>query len=302
MKVVFFGTPQFSADLYTDLVKRGVAIVAVVTKPDKPKGRSGKSLPPPLKEVACCPIFQPEKVSTPEFENLLREIGADLFIVASYGEILKQSTLDIPPLGCINVHTSLLPKYRGAAPIQQAIIEGEVKTGVTIMEMVLQLDAGDILDKEEVVIDPEIDAQELEHLLQKSATIALLRVLDALEKDQVVRIPQDHSKATFVRKITPEFCHINWAKENTKIHQLIRGLSPKPLAWTLLNGKRLKIQKSRLVEGSGAPGEMIGNKNHLIIACGLGAIELLEVQLEGRKMMSGKDLLCGLSILTFTLH
>jgi methionyl-tRNA formyltransferase len=302
VKVVFFGTPQFSANLYLDLLAKGVEVVAIVTKPDKPRGRSLQLMPPPLKEVAQCPVFQPQKASTPEFENILKEFDADLFIVASYGEILRQSTLDIPTLGCINVHTSLLPKYRGASPIQQAIIDGEKKTGVTIMDMVLQMDAGDILDTEEVEIGETMNALELEELLQKASTRALMRVIGSLEKGSIKRTPQNHAEATFVRKITPESSRINWSQGNREIHQLIRGLSPKPLAWTTLDGKRVKIQRSQLVEGVGAPGQMIGDKNHLMIACGTGALELLEVQLEGRKMMSSKDLLRGLSKLTFTLQ
>lgn len=302
MRIVFFGTPQFSANLYKDLVERGVDIVAVVTKPDKPQGRSLKLLPPPLKEAALCPVFQPEKASTPTFEEVLKGLEADLFLVASYGEILRQSTLDIPLLGCINVHTSLLPKYRGAAPIQQAIIEGEKKTGVTIMDMVLQMDAGDILEQEEVVIGEEMDAEDLEVALQKTATGAVLRVLEKFKQGKVTRRAQDPAAATFVKKITPEFCHIDWAKGNRELHQLIRGLSPKPLAWTLLNGKRMKIKRCRKVEGVGSPGEMIGDKNHFKIACGSNALELLEVQLEGKKMMTGKEFLQGLSNLVFTLH
>jgi methionyl-tRNA formyltransferase len=245
------------------------------------------------------PIHQPEKASTPDFEALLRTYNADLFIVVAYGEIIKQNILDIPRLGCINVHASILPKYRGAAPIQRVIMEGEKVTGVTIMDMVLKMDAGDIIQIVETPITENMTSGELSEKLCQLACPALLQVIDRFAKGTVQKTPQDPSQVTFAAKINvdDELIHWNWAA--VRIHNLIRALSPKPGAWTPIQigneSKRLKILRSQLISHlSGQPGEQLAfGKEGWIVACGNGAIQLLEVQLEGKKKMAAEDFIKG---------
>jgi methionyl-tRNA formyltransferase len=305
MKVVFFGTPEFSAEVLSYLIKNGIQVVAVITKPDRPKGRSGTPVPTPVKIVAeslnpPIPYYQPAIVSAPEFADVLPKYDADLFVVVAYGEIIKQHLLDMPKLGCINVHTSLLPKYRGAAPIQRSIIDGELVTGVTVMHMVKKMDAGDIIKQVEVPIEPNASFPEIESSLCKAGCEALLQVMHDFEKGQTVGIPQNHEFATLAPKIELEDCEIVWSKPAQALHNLVRGVFPEPGAWCYVTvkgqKKRLKINATRVISDKfGAPGEILGyGKQGLIVACGSGSLNIVDLQLEGKKAMPAEELMRGI--------
>ena len=304
MKIVFFGTPAFAATILDKLIESNVHVQAIVTKPDRPQGRTLQVLPCPVKVLATnklpqVPVFQPEKCSTAEFAETLRQFDADLFVVAAYGEIVSQEILDIPRLSSINVHASLLPKYRGAAPIHRAIINDEKESGICIIQMVKKMDAGDILYSEKVPISQNMTFQELEDALSLCGARCVLKVIDDFAKGQVRHQPQDPEKATFAPKITSDECKIDWSRENVEVHNLIRGTSPHPGAWCIASFrkavKRLKILQSELVnELQGAPGSIIqANKNSLVIGCGRGSVRLLKVQLEGKPVVTVADLLKG---------
>lgn len=310
MNIVFFGTPQFAADALTYLLEHGIQVIAVVTKPDKPKGRSGTPLPPPVKSLAEAllpgvPIYQPEKASAPDFANILRALDADLFVVAAYGEIVKQYLLDIPRLGCINLHASLLPRYRGAAPIQRAIINGDLVSGATIMHMVLKMDAGNIINTVEVSIGPEMTAGELEKEICKAGSVALLEVITQFSSGRIEGVMQDESFVTYAPKIELEDCEIDWHRPAQEIHDLIRGANPHPGAWCTVSWrnekKRLKIYRSQIVHFSAPPGTIISEgKEGIIVACGKDALCLQEVQLEGKKAMLAAELIRGVPIDLFS--
>ncbi len=304
MRVVYFGTPQFAANVLQYLIDNHVEIVAVITKPDRPKGRSGEAVPTPVKQIALAqnppiPVHQPELVSAPEFAETLRAYQGDLFVVVAYGEIIKQHILDMPPRGCINVHASLLPKYRGAAPIQRSIINGETETGVTIMYMVKKMDAGDIIKTVKVPIGPNMTYGELEKSLCEVGSKALLDVIQQFEQGTVQRIEQDHSQATLAPKIELEDCEIHWTLPAKAIHNFVRGVNPHPGAWCFVKireqQKRLKIISTRVVEGlSGLPGTILSSdKEGLVVACGEDALRILELQLEGKKAMPAEELMRG---------
>lgn len=302
MKIIFFGTSSFSVTILKHLLETSHQIIAVVTKPDQPQGRSLKSTPPPVKEWVQdqLPLYQPLKASSDEFVELMKSLSPDVFVVASYGEIMKTPLLNVPRLGPINVHASLLPKWRGAAPIQRSIMAGERETGVTIMKMVLQLDAGDMLDVAKVAIPPEMNHGELEHALALASKEPLLRVLTKLESGTLKAVPQDEREATVAPKITPADAIIDWNRSAFDLHNQIRALSPDPGAWTLIDlggqSKKLKIKRSVVVEHSSAAAK----QNHLLtqkewmIGCGKNLLSLLEVQLEGKKTLPIADFLRGL--------
>lgn len=303
LKILFFGTPPFAAEILAYLIAQGVQVVAVVTKPDRPKGRSGTPVPTPVKEVALrhnIPVYQPPLVSDPAFAPTLQAYEADLFIVAAYGEILKQHLLDMPKKGCINVHPSLLPKYRGATPIQSSILAGDTETGVTIMHMAKKMDAGDIIDVVKMPIGPDTTYGELESALCKAGSEALLKVLHTIANNTATRTPQDPALATFSTKIELENCEIHWENASQAIHNLIRGVNPEPGAWCYVTVKgqklRLKVFTSKLEHNqSGKPGEILHyGKGGMVIATGQGAIRLLQVQLEGKKAMSSEELSRGI--------
>lgn len=306
MRIVFFGTPQFAANVLQYLIDHQIKISAVITKPDRPKGRSGDPVPTPVKLVALAqnpplPVYQPELVSAPEFAETLRAYQADLFVVVAYGEIIKQHILDMPVKGCINVHASLLPKYRGAAPIQRSIIDGETETGVTIMYMVKKMDAGDIIKMVKVPISSNMTYGELEKALCEIGSKALLEVIQQLEQGVVSRQEQDHSKATLAPKIELEDCEIHWDQPAQVIHNLVRGVNPFPGAWCRLQvkgqPKRLKIFTTRVLHNrSGQPGTILSfGKEGFVLACAEGALQILELQLEGKKAMSADELMRGMT-------
>lgn len=306
MKIVFFGTSSFAARVLSYLLDYPFSIVAIVTRPDKPKGRSLQVLPSPVKEMAqvkapLLPIYQPPKASTAEFAAELQKHNPDLFVVVAYGEIIKKNLLDIPPLGSINVHASLLPKYRGASPIQRALLQGEEKTGITIIEMALEMDAGDMLAQEEIPISLHTNFGELELALSTLASPLLAKVIEQKKQKTTTAVPQDSSFATFAPKLLPVEEEIQWHLPASQIHNQIRALSPFPGAWCWVTvggvKKRLKIKKSfPLQESSSFPGvTLVFSKKEWIVGCGIGALRLEEVQLEGKKTLSIHQFLQGIS-------
>jgi methionyl-tRNA formyltransferase len=306
MKIVFFGTPDFAAKILNTLLEQQFTVSAVVTKPDRPKGRSGSPVPGPVKLLAQAnhiPLYQPEIVSAPEFAPTLEAYKADLFVVVAFGEIIKQHLLDMPKLGCINIHASLLPKYRGAAPIQRSIIEGETETGITIMHMVKKMDAGDMIEMASIPIGPNMTFGELEKELCDKGADLLTKVLKDFQQGIIKRTPQDHTKATLAPKIELEDCQIQWNKSAQTIHNLVRGVNPHPIAWCLVDvrgqTKRLKVLKTEVIESQSdqeKPGSIVNSSpKELIIACGQNFLKLHEVQLEGKKQMTVEEFLRGFS-------
>jgi methionyl-tRNA formyltransferase len=302
MKIVFFGTPAFAADVLGYLIANKMEVAAVITKPDRPKGRSGTPVPTPVKLVAekhAIPYFQPPIVSDPAFAPILEGFHADLFVVVAYGEIIKQHLLYMPKLGCINLHASLLPKYRGAAPIQRSIINGDPVTGITVMHMVRKMDAGDIIKKAEVPIGPNDKLPHIEQQLCVTGSKVLLEVIRDFSHGKIQGEPQDHSQATHAPKIELEDCQLDWNKSASELHNLVRGVFPEPGAWCYIyirgEKKRLKVFETRVSTGhSGAPGEIVSyGKNGLIIACGQNSLHILDLQPEGKKAMSAEEFMRG---------
>ncbi len=306
LKIVFFGTPPLSATILEYLIDQGLDIVAIVTRPDKPQGRSQKILPSAVKALAeekwpKIPVFTPEKASTENFAERMKEFNPDVFVVVSYGEIIKENLLSIPRKKCINVHFSLLPKYRGAAPMQRSIMEGETETGITLIEMVLKMDAGDILEVVKVPLREDQTFGGLQQQLTELSGPALVAILEKIAIDEEKHTPQDHSEMTLAPKIALNDRIIDWSKSAREIHNQVRGLSPSPGAFTSveLEGevKRLGIKRTKICQDlSGIPGEtIVWDKNQWIVACGKGALALLEVQLEGKKTLPIQDFLRGQS-------
>lgn len=304
MKIIFFGTSEFAARILKDLLEKSFNIVAVVTRPDRPQGRALQLVPPPVKKLlidrqSSIPVHQPEKASTPEFQENLSHYDADLFLVVAYGEILRQTILDLPNLGCINIHASLLPSYRGAAPMQRCLMDGCAKTGITIIEMVRQMDAGDMLAQEEVEVPEEMNLGQLDATLIQLSCTLVPKVLQNFSEYFKNKVPQDPEKVTFAAKILPEELEINWNLPAKKIHDKIRALSPTPSAWCKVKIgeelKRLKVKSSSVVSGVDTmPGSMISINKEIVIACSKGALRLIEVQLEGKKSMIASDFLKGI--------
>lgn len=309
MRIVFFGTPAFAGHILLYLLKEKANIVAVVTRPDKPRGRSGRNLPSPVKiaaEAHSIPILQPEKASTDEVVQSLALLSPDLFVVVAYGEILKNVILSIPKRGSINVHASLLPKYRGAAPIQRCLMSGEKETGVTIIEVAAQMDAGDMLGIAKMEIPQEMTAGELENALCELACSLLIDVIKKIENGAVQKMRQNSAQVTFAPKITPADRPIDWKRSAIEIHNQIRALSPEPGAYTHIQigneRKQLTIKKSQpLPDFQGSPGMTIPHQVKWIIGCGSGALALLEVQLEGKKAMRAQEFIRGMQSKSFTI-
>ncbi|MCE5293667.1 MAG: methionyl-tRNA formyltransferase [Chlamydiales bacterium] len=295
MRIIYFGTPDMAAHILQALVDAKVDVAAIVTKPDTPQGRSSKLIAPAVKQLASTiapniPILQPEKCSSPDMLEVLKSYNADLYVVVAYGEILSEALLAIPQHGAINVHFSLLPKYRGAAPFQRAIMNGETESGVSIIKLVKKMDAGDMLSMAAYPVAPDMTSGELADALCSLGTKCLFKVLDDFANDSVVATPQDHSQATLANKITPEECHLDWTKPAYVLHNLVRALAPHPGAWceVLVRGekKRLKVYKTEVVDQP--------NSEDLIVQCGTGYLRLLIVQLEGKAKMQVADLLRGI--------
>lgn len=301
MRIVFMGTPDFAVGSLAALAEcRNYEIVGVVTQPDRPKGRGNKMLMTPVKEYAISKgyeVYQPQKVKTPEFVQILRDMQPDLIVVAAFGQFLSQEILSMPKYGCINVHASLLPKYRGAAPIQYAIIKGESESGVTIMQMDIGMDTGAMLDKVVVPIGANTTMGELHDELKVKGAELLLTVIEKIEAGTVVAEPQNNDEATYATLLDRSMERIVWTKSAQEVHNLIRGFNPAPSTFTKLpNGKSLKIWCSRMTDKNttAAPGTVIElSKHSFFVACGSGVLEITEVQPESKKRMPAQVFING---------
>lgn len=296
MRVIFMGTPDFAVPSLQALIDRGDDICAVFTQPDKPKGRGHKLQPPPVKELALkhgLQVFQPDTLRDEGVQRSIAEMEPDAIIVVAYGKLLPPKVLEVPRLGCINVHGSLLPKYRGAAPIQWAVINGEKTTGVTTMFMAEGMDTGDILLKAQTDIGPEETAGELFDRLKLLGASLLTETLDRLENGDLDGIKQDNEQATLAPMLKKEMSAIDWQEPAQHIHDRIRGLNPWPCASAVLDGKRVKLLASRVTEGEGVPGTAYNLQGELAVACGDGMLRITELQADTGKRMSGRDYLLG---------
>lgn len=301
MRIVFMGTPDFAVGSLQALCESGKhEILAVVTQPDRPKGRGNKLLQTPVKEYALeqgLTVYQPQKVKTPEFVELLHELQPELIVVAAFGQFLSKEILELPKYGCINVHASLLPKYRGAAPIQYAIIKGEKESGVTIMQMDIGMDTGAMLDKVVVPIEENTTMGELHDALREQGATLLLQVIDKIAAGTAVAEPQDDAQATYATLLDRSMEHIDWSKTAQDVHNLIRGFNPAPSTFTKLpNGKSLKIWGSKMTgkSSAAAAGTVIETGKHsFFVACGEGVLEITEVQPESKKRMPAQVFLNG---------
>lgn len=296
MRVIFMGTPDFAVPSLQALLDRGDDICAVFTQPDKPKGRGHKLQPPPVKELALrhsLPVLQPDTLRDEAVQESIAELEPDAIIVVAYGKLLPPKVLSVPRLGCINVHGSLLPKYRGAAPIQWAVINGEKTAGVTTMFMAEGMDTGDMLLKSETEVGPEETSGELFDRLKLLGAKLLTETLDKLEQGELKAIPQDGTQATLAPLLKKEMSALDWSEPAQRIHDRIRGLNPWPCAAAVLDGKRIKLLASQVIEGEGVPGTAYNLDGELAAACGRGMLRITELQADIGKRMSGKDYLLG---------
>ncbi len=306
MRVVFMGTPEFAVPTLEALIAHH-EVIAVVTQPDKPKGRGKAMACPPVKETAMAhdiPVYQPVRVREESFVGTLRELQPDVIVVVAFGQILPESILNIPPYGCINVHASLLPKYRGAAPMQWAIINGEKETGITTMYMAKGLDTGDMIDTVVIPIDPKETGETLHDKLSAAGGKLILQTLEELEAGTAKRIPQDDAKSSYAGMLTRELGEIDWTKSAVEIERLIRGLNSWPSAYTYLHGKTLKIWDADVAQSDArqeetalsktAPGTVTAvKKDCFYVQTGDGQLKVNEVQLQGKKRMSVQAFLLG---------
>ena len=308
MRVVFMGTPDFSVGTLRELVKAGHEVVGVVSQPDKPKGRGKSLMPTPVKEAALelgLPVYQPKKVIEPEFIEILRKLEPEVIVVVAFGQIIPQEILDLPPYGCINVHASLLPKYRGAAPIQWAVIDGEPQSGVTIMKMDAGLDTGDMITKVVVPIAEEETGGSLFDKLSAAGARLLVDTLPSLTNGTAVYEKQpEESPTPYAAMIQKQMGNIDWNRPAVEIERLVRGLNPWPSAYTKLKGKTLKIWKAQVIEESEndaalAPGTVIQADTHgLYVKTGQDILNITELQLEGKKRMDTPAFLRGYTVET----
>lgn len=291
------GTPEFAVPSLKILIQNNYEICGVFTKPDKPQGRKQEIVPTPIKLCAqenLIPVFQPEKLKTQETFDLVQKLNPDLIIVVAYGKILPKNIIDFPKYGCINVHGSLLPKYRGAAPIQWSIINGDQVTGISTMFMDESLDTGDILLQSKVSINSEENSEELKQKMSVIGADLLIKTIKELENNNLKRIKQDDSQATLSPPLDKITGDINWNRPSNEIHNLVRGSNPWPIAHTTLKGKLFKIYKTKIsTKYSVSPGKIIST-NPFIVGCGGNtSIELLEVQIEGKKRMPAVEFARG---------
>lgn len=301
LRVLFMGTPEFACPTLQMLLDHpDVEVVGVVTQPDRPKGRGQKEAFPPVKELAVrhgIPVQQPIKVRAPEYVEEVRRIDPDLIVVVAFGQILPKTLLDIPKHGCINVHASLLPAYRGAAPINWSIINGETETGVTTMMMDVGLDTGDMLVKKATPIAPHEDAGSLHDRLTVLGAETMGETLDLLLAGRLVREKQDDSLSCYAPMLKKEMGLIDWGMEPERIRNLMRGLTPWPGVYTFLDGKTLKLYRARVGTGSGTPGTVLkADKAGIEIACHGGSLIVEELQIEGRKRLAAAEFLTGCRI------
>lgn len=295
MNIVFMGTPDFAVPCLSALVEAGYPVKGVFTQPDKPKGRGHKLQAPPVKEYALqhdIPVFQPAGLRNEAAQAEIAALNPDLIVVVAYGKILPRAVLDMPKFGCINVHGSLLPKYRGAGPIQWSVLNGETETGVTTMFMADGVDTGDMLEKMVTPIGENETADQLYERLRFMGAELLISTLKKLEAGELHPEKQDDSQATHAPMLSKEMSEIDFSRDARSVHNLIRGLSSWPAAQTTYKGKRLKVYESALADGHGEPGTLIDPKN-FVVACGEGAVRLVSVQYEGSKRMPAADFLRG---------
>lgn len=297
MKIIFMGTPDFAAASLEALIASKHEIMAVVTQPDKPKGRKGELTPSPVKTIAVekgIKVYQPVRVREQEFVEILRGYNPDVIIVVAFGQIIPESILEIPKYGCVNIHGSLLPKYRGAAPIQWAVLDGEKETGVTTMLMDKGIDTGDILLKRVINLTEDETAGSLFDKLMVLGAEAILETLEGLENGSITPEKQGESPTDYAKMLTKAMGLIDFTRTAAELDCFIRGMNPWPSAYTVLDGKTLKIWKAKPVDGSGEAGRVLSvGKDSFIVCCGENALEILEVQLEGKKRMPAGDFLKG---------
>ncbi len=303
MKIVFMGTPDYAVGALEALIRAGHEITAVVTQPDKAKGRSGSLQPPPVKVCAAghgIPVFQPERIKRPEAVEQLKTYEADVFVVAAFGQFLSQEILDMPPHGCLNIHASLLPRYRGASPIQHVIIEGEEKTGITIMQMDAGIDTGDILYQKELLIDRQDTYSTLYDKLTHLGGLAIVEALELLMQGALQPRKQLDEDSCYAHLITKDMGRIDFAKDALSIERLIHGMDPWPSAYTFFQGRQLKIWDA-VAEDEKAPDAKPGmvvdvGKQDFTVAAGQGLLRVRELQLEGKRRMSAHDFLLGVRL------
>ena len=319
MKIVFMGTPDLAAEVLDTMMKNGCEVTLAVTQPDRPKGRGKSVIKTPVRECADrwgIPVFSPVRVKRPEAVERLREEAPDLIVVAAFGQILSKEILDLPRLGCVNVHASLLPAYRGAAPIQWAVINGEEKSGVTIMQMDEGLDTGDILLQEEIPLAADETGESLYNKMAKLGGELLVKALPMIEQRTLTPARQDDAASCYAPMLQKEMGNIDWTMPAVKIERLVRGLNSWPGAYTFMNGKMLKIWRAEVcgaggcggaasaagessdVPAAGAePGTVVGtDKKKIYVACGEGVLALTEVQYEGKKRMNTQAFLLGAKV------
>lgn len=299
MKIVYMGTPDFAVFALSELINSKHEVVAVFSQPDKAKGRSNKLVFTPVKECALkhdIPVYQPEKLREAENVDLLKNINPDVIVVAAYGQILSEEILNIPKYGCINIHASLLPKYRGAAPIEWSIINGEKETGVTTMYMEKGLDTGDMIDKTVVAIEPDDTGLTLHDKLAEAGSKLILETLDKLENNTAKRTKQNDEESCYASMLDKKMGKLDFTKSATELERLIRGLIPWPCAYTSIDGKNVKLYLAQVKETgvNDNPGEIIEiNKKNFVIACGEDALIIKSLQPEGKKQMDAASYLNG---------
>ncbi len=297
MRIMFMGTPDFAAVSLKALIEEGYDVAGVVSQPDKPKGRGMNVEPTPVKKVAMeynIPVFQPESLKNGELQSVLEEVKPDIIIVVAYGKILPEYVLNYPKYGCVNGHASILPKYRGAAPIQRVIIDGEAETGVSAMKMEKGLDTGDIIIVEKIKIEDDDTAETLHDKLAVVGARVLIKTIERYKKGDFSSEKQDDTKATYAAMLTKGEGEINWDRTNKEVFNLIRGMDSWPMAYTYYMGKRFVPYECEKVEGIGKPGEIISvTKEGITVATREGAIKIKAVKFDGKKKMSVKDYLVG---------
>jgi methionyl-tRNA formyltransferase len=294
LRIVFMGTPEFAVPTLLEIVGQGHEVVAAYTRPPKPAGRGMAETPSPVHEAAArlaIPVFTPPSLKDPAVQHAFASLAVDVAVVVAYGLILPQAVLDVPPLGCLNLHASLLPRWRGAAPIQRAIMAGDTETGVTVMRMEAGLDTGPVALVERCPIPPDMTAGELHDRLSRLGADLMVRALAALSRGALDFTPQPEAGVTYAEKIGKEETRIAWSQPAKRVHDRIRGLSPYPSAWFTLDGERIKVLRSALAEGSGAPGTVLDDR--LTVCCGEGAVRLVTVQRAGRQPVAADAFLRG---------
>lgn len=304
IRIVYMGTPDFAVEPLEAIIKAGYEVAAVVTQPDRQKGRGKEVKMTPVKECALrhgIPVFQPVKIKEPEAVAELEKYQADLFVVAAFGQLLSEEILNMPEYGCINIHASLLPAYRGAAPIQWAVLNGEKESGVTIMQMDKGLDTGDMLLKRSVELSPKETGDSLHDKLMHLGAELIVEALPKLEKGELVPEKQKDELSSYAKKLTKAMGQIDWSKDAVSLERWIRGLNSWPSAYTFFGGKTLKIWEAQVTEENGAqkaePGQVVSvSRESFTVACGQGELQIFSLQLEGKKRVSTREFLLGYQV------